>query len=71
MFLGLVKIINGDLKYIELGNIYAKRDWGYAKEYVEAMWKMLQQKNQKIMLYLLAKHYSIKYFINLATNYLN
>ena len=43
IILGLIKIINNDLKVLELGNIYAKRDWGYAKEYVEAMWKMLQQ----------------------------
>ena len=32
------------LKYLELGNLQAKRDWGYAPEYVEAMWLMLQQK---------------------------
>ena len=36
-------------KYLELGNLYAKRDWGYAKDYVEAMWKMLQKKKQMIM----------------------
>ena len=30
-----------------LGNIYAKRDWGHAKDYVEMQWKMLQQKNHK------------------------
>ena len=33
-----------------LGNLYAKRDWGHAEDYVKAMWKMLQmQNNQKIM----------------------
>ena len=69
--LGLVKIINGDLNKIELGNIYAKRDWGYAKEYVEAMWKMLQQKKPKDYVISTGKTFSIKYFINLATNYLN
>ena len=68
--LGLVKIVNGDLKNIELGNIYAKRDWGYAKEYVEAMWKMLQQKKPKDYVVSTGKTYSIKYFINLATKYL-
>ena len=31
-------------KYLELGNLYAKRDWGYAKDYVEAMWKMMQKR---------------------------
>ncbi len=69
--LGLVKIINGDLNILELGNIYAKRDWGYAKEYVEAMWKMLQQKKPKDYVISTGKTFSIKYFINLATNYLN
>lgn len=38
----LAKIIVGKLDVLELGNLDAKRDWGYAKEYVEGMWKMLQ-----------------------------
>ena len=29
---------------LKVGNLYAKRDWGYAEDYVEAMWKMLQTK---------------------------
>lgn len=70
IILGLIKIINNDLKVLELGNIYAKRDWGYAKEYVEAMWKMLQQKKPKDFVISTGKTYSIKYFINLSTNYL-
>ena len=45
----LCEIKNGKRKYLELGNLYAKRDWGYAKDYVEAMWKMLQKKRQTIM----------------------
>ena len=36
-------------RFLELGNLEAKRDWGYAKDYVEAMWKMLQQKNLMIL----------------------
>jgi GDPmannose 4,6-dehydratase len=39
---GLAKIRLGKLDILELGNIDAKRDWGFAKEYVEGMWKMLQ-----------------------------
>ena len=69
--LGLVKILNGDLKNIELGNIYAKRDWGYAKEYVEAMWKMLQQKKPDDYVISTGNSYTIKEFINLTTKYLN
>ena len=40
---GIAAILKGDAKHIYLGNLDAKRDWGYAKEYVEAMWLMLQQ----------------------------
>lgn len=39
---GMVKIKNGDQEKLFVGNLEAKRDWGYAKEYVEAMWLMLQ-----------------------------
>lgn len=39
---GLARIKLGKLSHIELGNLDAKRDWGYAKDYVEGMWKMLQ-----------------------------
>lgn len=38
----VAKIAAGKLNILELGNIDAKRDWGYAKEYVEGMWRMLQ-----------------------------
>ena len=39
----LCEIVNGTRDKVSLGNLDAKRDWGYAKEYVEAMWLMLQQ----------------------------
>jgi GDPmannose 4,6-dehydratase len=39
----VARITKGDLKKLYLGNIEAKRDWGYAGDYVEAMWLMLQQ----------------------------
>lgn len=39
---GIAKIKLGKLEVIELGNMDAKRDWGYAKDYVEGMWRMLQ-----------------------------
>lgn len=42
--MGIANILFGNQKTIELGNISSKRDWGYAPEYVEIMWKMLQQK---------------------------
>ena len=42
---GIAKIRLGKLNVLELGNIDAKRDWGYAKEYVVGMWRMLQVEN--------------------------
>ena len=60
----LCEIKLGHRKFIELGNIYAKRDWGYAKDYVEAMWKMLQAKKPED--YVLASNtvYTVKDFLN-------
>jgi GDPmannose 4,6-dehydratase len=40
---GVAAILAGKAEHLHLGNLDAKRDWGYAKEYVEAMWLMLQQ----------------------------
>jgi GDPmannose 4,6-dehydratase len=39
----VVEVSLGKREFVELGNLEAKRDWGYAKDYVEAMWLMLQQ----------------------------
>ncbi len=64
IIIGFTKIITGVNHTIELGNIYAKRDWGYAEEYVTAMWKMLQQKKPDDYVIATGKTYSIKDFIN-------
>lgn len=69
--LGLVKILNNDLDFLELGNVYSKRDWGYAKDYVELMWKMLQKKVPEDFVIATGKSNSIKSFINECLNYLN
>ena len=61
--LGLVRIIKNDLQCLELGNLNVKRDWGYAKEYVEAMWKMLQLKEPDDFVICTGKTFSIKDFI--------
>lgn len=68
--LGFTRIVNGDLNYLELGNIYARRDWGFAKEYVEAMWKMLQKKKPSDYIISTDKNYTIKEFINVTTKFL-
>ena len=49
-----------------LGNLYSKRDWGHAKDYVEAMWKMLQKKKAKDYVISSGKQYTVKYFTNLV-----
>jgi len=53
-----------------LGNLYAKRDWGHAQDYVVAMWKMLQQKKPKDFVIASGKQYSVKYFVNLICDIL-
>ena len=53
-------------KYLELGNLEAQRDWGYAPEYVQAMWLMLQQKAPDDYVVGTGKTYSIKYFVENA-----
>ena len=51
---------------LEVGNIYAKRDWGYAEDYVEAMWKMLQQKKPDDYVISTNETVSVKDFINFS-----
>ena len=67
----LCKIYNGENIIIKLGNIYSKRDWGYAPDYVEAMWKMLQLKKKRDFVIGTGKNYDVKTFINIACSYLN
>ena len=68
--IGLSKIIYGKQNKIKLGNIYAKRDWGFAADYVEAMWKMLQNKKPKDYVIATGQNHSVKEFINEATKIL-
>jgi GDPmannose 4,6-dehydratase len=49
-----------------LGNLYSKRDWGHAKDYVEAMWKILQSNKADDFIISTDKTYSVKDFINIA-----
>ena len=64
--LGLCKIKLKKQKTLYLGNLYAKRDWGHAKDYVEAMWKMLQRSKPNDYVISTGKQYTVKYFINLV-----
>ena len=62
--IGLSKIKLGLQKKLVLGNLYAKRDWGHAKDYIEAIWKILQYKSPQDFVISTGKNYSVKEFIN-------
>ena len=64
-------ILKGKIKKINLGNIYSKRDWGHAKDYVNAMWKMMQLKKPQDFVIGTGKTHSVKDFIKLAFSHVN
>ena len=64
--IGLCKIKLKKQKTLYLGNINAKRDWGHAKDYVEAMWKMLQKRAPSDYVISTGKQYTVKNFVNLV-----
>jgi GDPmannose 4,6-dehydratase len=64
--IALCKIKLGMQKKLYLGNLDSKRDWGHAKDYVEAMWKMMQQKKPSDYVIATGKQYSVKQFVNLV-----
>ncbi len=68
---GLIRIKRGKQKKLFLGNLYSKRDWGHARDYVEAMWKMLQYKKPEDFVIGTGKTYTIKDFINRAAKKMN
>ena len=61
---GLVRIKKGKQKILTLGNLYAKRDWGHAIDYVESMWKILNYKKADDYVISTNKSYSVKDFLN-------
>ena len=63
---GVAKMSLGLSKNLKLGNISAKRDWGYAPEYVEGMWAMLQQKNPDDYVLATNETHTVKEFIDEA-----
>lgn len=67
--LGLARILHGYQDKIVLGNLEARRDWGYAPEYVEAMWLMLQQEKPDDYVIATGKTHSVKEFVELAFSY--
>jgi GDPmannose 4,6-dehydratase len=59
-----------DFKPLKLGNLYSKRDWGYAKDYVYGMWLMLQQDEPDDYVLATNETHSIKEFVNLSAEFL-
>tara|TARA_Y100000389_G_scaffold147641_1_gene146535 strand:- start:8271 stop:9305 length:1035 start_codon:yes stop_codon:yes gene_type:complete len=67
----LCRIKKNKQKKLYLGNLYAKRDWGHAKDYCYAMWKILQQKKPDDFVISTGKQYTIKQFIIKVAKKLN
>ena len=63
----LARIRNGHLDVLELGNLEARRDWGFAGDYVEAMWLMLQQKEAQDFVIATGETHSVRSFVESAT----
>jgi GDPmannose 4,6-dehydratase len=69
--IGLCKIKLKKQKILYLGNLNAKRDWGHARDYVEAMWKMMQKKTPSDYVISTGKQFTVKQFVNLVLNELD
>lgn len=67
----LARIIAGQQKKLYLGNLDSKRDWGYAKDYVRAMWLMLQQEEPDDYVVATNETYSIREFLDISFQYVN
>lgn len=63
---GVARVKYGKQQKIGLGNLESKRDWGYAKDYVEAMWLMLQQPTPEDYVIATGETHSVKEFLQLA-----
>lgn len=69
--IGVAKIFHGVSNELKLGNIDTKRDWGYAGNYVEAMWLMLQQDKPDDFVIASGEAHSVKEFIQIAFDCVN
>ena len=68
---GLVRIKKGLQKKLSLGNLYAVRDWGHAKDYAVSMWKILQHKNPEDWVIATNKDQTVKRFVDLVARKLD
>jgi GDPmannose 4,6-dehydratase len=67
----IANIVAGKQKKLFMGNLDAKRDWGYAKDYVRAMWLMLQQDAPDDYVVATGETHAISEFLDIAFNYVN
>jgi GDPmannose 4,6-dehydratase len=67
----VAQIVAGKQKKLYMGNLDAKRDWGYAKDYVKAMWLMLQQEQPDDYVIATGETHSVREFLDLAFGYVN
>jgi GDPmannose 4,6-dehydratase len=67
---GAANILAGRRTELRLGNLEARRDWGHAREYVEAMWLMLQQPQPDDYVVATGECHSVREFVDLAFSYL-
>jgi len=67
----IARIVAGQQKKLYMGNLDSKRDWGYAKDYVQAMWLMLQQDEPDDYVVATGETYSVREFLELAFGYVN
>ena len=68
---GLARILSGKDDCLYLGNLDSKRDWGYAKDYVEGMWLMLQQEKPNDFVLATGETHSVREFIEECCKFLN
>lgn len=64
--MGIANILRGSQTYLYLGNLDAKRDWGFAPEYIKAMWMMMQQKKPDDFVISTGETHSVQEFLELA-----
>lgn len=68
---GIAELIHKKREFLTLGNLDAKRDWGYAQDYVESMWLMMQQKKPSDFVVATGKSHSVREFVEEAFKCVN
>lgn len=67
--IGIAKILSGKMDVLYLGNLDTKRDWGYAPDYVQMMWLMLQQDTPDDFVVATGEQHSVREFVEMAFDY--